>query len=103
MEKKKLLILGSDYGTLDTVHEAHKMGLHVIVTDTMATSPARVAADETWNISTTDIDALAAPAISISITDVNYASYWDFHTIAQMTRHGKPHATRRFSSHYAMR
>jgi biotin carboxylase len=74
MEKKKLLILGSDYGTLDTVHEAHKMGLHVIVTDTMATSPARVAADETWNISTTDIDALAERCRKEGIAGVVYGA-----------------------------
>ncbi len=73
-EKKKLLILGSDYGTLDTVKEAHKMGLYVIVTDTMETSPAREAADETWNISTTDIDLLADRCKKDGIAGVVYGA-----------------------------
>lgn len=58
MNKRKLLILGSDYGTVDMIHEAHKMGLYVIVSDTMSTSPSKELADEAWMISTTDIDAL---------------------------------------------
>ncbi|MBO6253869.1 MAG: ATP-grasp domain-containing protein, partial [Bacteroidaceae bacterium] len=58
MEKKKLLILGSDVGTIDVVNEAHNMGIYVIVSDLMETSPTREAADETWNISTIDIDTL---------------------------------------------
>ena len=56
--KKKLLLLGSDYGTIDIVHEAHKMGLYVIVTDLMKTSPTKQAADESWLISTTEIEIL---------------------------------------------
>ena len=56
--KKKLLILGSDYGTIDIVHEAHRMGLYVIVTDLMETSPTKQAADESWLISTTEIEIL---------------------------------------------
>lgn len=56
--KKKLLILGSDYGTIDIVREAHKMGLYVIVADLMKTSPTKEAADEAWLISTTDTDLL---------------------------------------------
>lgn len=55
---KKLLILGSDYGTIDIVREAHKMGLYVIVADLMKTSPTKEAADEAWLISTTDTDLL---------------------------------------------
>lgn len=72
--KRKLLILGSDYGTLDTVKEAHTMGLHVIVSDTMTDSPTRRAADETWNISTTDIDALADKCIKEGIDAVAYGA-----------------------------
>ncbi len=56
---KKLLVLGSDYGTIDIVNEAHKMGIYVIVTDLMQTSPTKEAADEAWMISTTEIDLLA--------------------------------------------
>ena len=55
---KKLLILGSDYGALDIAEKASEMGVYVVVSDLMETSPAREAADETWNISTTDTEAL---------------------------------------------
>ena len=43
---KKLLILGSDFGTISVVREAHKMGLYVIVADLMETSPTKEEADE---------------------------------------------------------
>lgn len=55
---KKILVLGSDYGTLDLVREAHRMGLYVIVADLMATSPTKEEADEKWLVSTTDIGVL---------------------------------------------
>ena len=55
---KKLLILGSYYGTIYIVRGAHEMGLYVIVADLMATSPTKDAADEAWLISTTDTDLL---------------------------------------------
>ena len=58
MGSEKLLILGSDYGTIDIVKEAKRMGLYVIVSDLMTTSPTKEAADEAWLISTTDIDLL---------------------------------------------
>lgn len=55
---KKLLILGSDFGTISVVREAHKMGLYVIAADLMETSPTKEAADESWLVSTTDTDLL---------------------------------------------
>lgn len=54
----KLLILGSDYGTVDIVQEAHRMGAYVIVADYYETTPAKDLADECWNVSTTDIEKL---------------------------------------------
>lgn len=74
MEKKKLLILGSDFGTLDMVKEAHKMGLYVVVSDTMETSPTKEEADEAWYISTTDIDALEAKCRQEGISAVAYGA-----------------------------
>lgn len=56
--KKKVLLLGSDFGSYDVVIEAHKMGLYVIATDLMDWSPTKAEADEAWMISTTDIDVL---------------------------------------------
>ena len=55
---KKLLILGSDFGTISVVREAHKMGLYVIVADLMETSPTKELADEAWLLSSTDTDTL---------------------------------------------
>lgn len=55
---KKLLILGSDFSTVHLVEEAKKLGVYVIVTDLMETSPTKEIADESWNISTTDIEGL---------------------------------------------
>lgn len=55
---KKLLILGSDYNTINIVKKAHERGLYVIVTDLMASSPTKDMANEAWHISTTDIDIL---------------------------------------------
>lgn len=55
---EKLLVLGSDYGTLDLVREGHRMGLYVIAADLMETSPTKLEADEAWLLSTTDIDTL---------------------------------------------
>ncbi len=74
IDDKKLLILGSDYGTLDTVIEAHRMGLYVIVTDTMSTSPTKEAADETWNISTIDTDALVEKCVTTGVAGVTYGA-----------------------------
>lgn len=54
----KLLIIGSDYGVIDIIKEAHKMGAYVIVADYYETTPAKKLADESWTVSTTDIDKL---------------------------------------------
>lgn len=56
--RKALLVLGSDYGTIDLVREAHRMGMYVIVADLMESSPTKQEADEAWLISTTDFDVL---------------------------------------------
>lgn len=58
MEQKKLLVLGSDNGTLDLAREALAMGLYVIVADNMKTSPTKEIANERWLVSTTDLDEL---------------------------------------------
>ncbi len=68
--QKKLLILGSDYGTIDIVREAHKMGLYVIVADLMETSPTKEAADEAWLVSTTDTNLLEEKCKSNGVNGV---------------------------------
>lgn len=74
MEKRKLLILGSDFGTLDMVKEAHRMGLYVIVSDTMESSPTKEEADEMWFVSTTDIDLLEKKCREENVTAVAYGA-----------------------------
>lgn len=57
----KLLILGATYHEIDIVERAHNKGIYVIVTDNnldWSKSPAKYVADEAWNISWSDIDAL---------------------------------------------
>lgn len=58
MMQKKLLVLGSDNGTLDLAKEGKRMGLYVIVADNQETSPTKEVADEKWLVSTTDLDEL---------------------------------------------
>ncbi len=68
--KTKVLVLGSDYGTLDMVREAQKQGLYVIATDLMETSPTKETADEMWQISTTDLDTLEAKCRELNIKGI---------------------------------
>lgn len=74
MSKRKILILGSDYGTLDLVKEAHKMGLYVVVSDTMETSPTKREADEAWLISTTELDILEKKCREEGISAITFGA-----------------------------
>lgn len=70
----KILVLGSDYGTIQVVKEAHKMGLYVIVTDTMTNSPTKEEADEAWMVSTTDLDVLETKCRDNNINAVMFGA-----------------------------
>lgn len=61
LEGKKLLVLGGSATSRDIVKMAHSMGAYVIVTDWYDThrSPAKLIADEAWDISITDYDLLS--------------------------------------------
>ena len=74
MNKKKLLILGSDYGTIEVVKEAHKMDLYVITSDLMKTSPTKEISDESWFISTTDIDLLEEKCKQNGVSAIMYGA-----------------------------
>ncbi len=59
--KNKLLILGATAGETTLVKRAQELGLYVVVTDNhtdYSFSPAKLVADEVWNISWSDIDTL---------------------------------------------
>lgn len=71
---EKLLILGSDFGTISVVKEAHVAGMYVIVADTMETSPSKEEADEAWLISTTDIDVLEAKCREVGVTAIMFGA-----------------------------
>ena len=60
LEGKKLLVLSGSAMSCDIVNMAHSMGAFVIVTDWYDThrSPAKLIADEAWDISTEDYDVL---------------------------------------------
>lgn len=55
---KKLLVLGGTSASLDIVKLAKGMGIYTIVTDNKASGVAKEIADESLQISTTDLDAL---------------------------------------------
>lgn len=72
--QEKILILGSDFGTISVVKEAHKAGLYVIVADLMETSPSKEEADESWLISTTDIDLLETKCKENGVTALMFGA-----------------------------
>lgn len=55
---KKLLILGDSYGALEIAKTAKKLGLYVIATDYTDSNRVKKIADESWKISTGDVDTL---------------------------------------------
>ncbi len=61
--EKKILILGATASEIDLARRAQELGYYVIVTDNhddWTLAPAKYVADEAWNISWSDIDALKA-------------------------------------------
>lgn len=62
LEGKRLLILSGSATSMDIVKAAQALGVYTIVTDYYDTSrsPAKLIADEYWNVSTTDYDKLCA-------------------------------------------
>lgn len=57
---KRLLILGGTSASLDLVRNAREMGVYTIVTDDQPTGVAKAIADETAQVSTTDMEGLVA-------------------------------------------
>lgn len=60
LKGKKLLILAGDVNLVTLVERAKELGVYTIVTDYYDTvkSPAKLVADEYWNISWADVDTL---------------------------------------------
>jgi biotin carboxylase len=72
-EGKKFLLLGTNAATCDMVNYARSQGAHVIVTDNLLPqkSAAKQIADETWMVSTADVDTLEQLAIKNQITGIS--------------------------------
>lgn len=78
--KKIILILGGDYLEIEIVKRAKALGYYTIVTDNhddWALSPAKQIADEAWNISWADIDALEKECRSTGVNGV-FAGFSEF-------------------------
>lgn len=70
---KKLLILGATYHEIDIIKCAQVKGIYTIVTDNnldWSKSPAKYIADEAWNISWSDIDALVKKSKEANVNGV---------------------------------
>lgn len=69
---KKLLILGNNSHVDELINNAKNRGVYTIVTDNLPTdkSPVKNIADEAWNISVTDLDALESAAKECGINGV---------------------------------
>lgn len=77
---KKLLILGATPGEVSLVKRAQELGAYVIAADyntDYSLSPAKLAADEAWDISWSDIDALEAKCREAHVDGVT-AGYSEF-------------------------
>ncbi|MBS7210344.1 MAG: GNAT family N-acetyltransferase [Lachnospiraceae bacterium] len=80
LQDKKLLILGATVGEISLVRRAQMYGIYVIVTDNhtdYTLAPAKNVADEAWNISWSDIDALEKMCCENGIDGV-LAGYSEF-------------------------
>ena len=70
---KKLLVLSSYYTEVEAVKRAKALGYYTIVTDNHTDpyqTPAKFVADEAWNVSWTDIDALEAKCREVGVCGV---------------------------------
>lgn len=82
LKGKRLLILGATRNECQIVDAAHEMGVYVISTDNHEDwddAPAKKIADEAWDISWADIEALKAKALERKVDGV-IAGYSEFRT-----------------------
>lgn len=56
--KKKVLMLGGAYAQIPVIEEAKRQGLHVVTCDYLPENPGHRLADEYYNVSTTDVNAV---------------------------------------------
>ncbi len=75
MKKKKVMLLGGNYYQMTATKAAKRLGCHVISVDYLPDNPAHKYADEYYNVSTIDKDAVLKLAQELEIDGiVSYAS-----------------------------
>lgn len=73
--KKKIMMLGGNYFQMTATKAAKELGCHVISVDYLPSNPAHKYADEYYNVSTTDMQAVLEVAEKLRIDGiVSYAS-----------------------------
>lgn len=75
MKKKKVMLLGGNYYQMTATRAAKRLGYHVISVDYLPDNPAHQFADEYYNVSTLDKEAILKLAKELKIDGiVSYAS-----------------------------
>lgn len=75
MKKKKVMLLGGNYYQMTATKAAKRLGYHVISVDYLPDNPAHQFADEYYNVSTLDKEAILKLAKELKIDGiVSYAS-----------------------------
>lgn len=67
---KKLLLLGGARPQIPLINTAHKMGYYVITCDYLPDNPGHKLADESYNVSTTDLDGVLNLARNLKIDGI---------------------------------
>lgn len=84
LKGKKLLVIGSDSGDVNIVDAARSMGVYTVAADGItdrSRAPAKVAADEAWDIDYSDTDAVAKRCREAGIDGV-FAGYSEYRVLA---------------------
>ena len=77
---KRILFLGAHVFTIHLIEQARKMGVYTIATDNVKNAPAKAVADEAYDVSTLDVDALIELAKKCRVDGV-YAGYTDINLV----------------------
>ncbi|WP_342304738.1 hypothetical protein [Methanolobus sp. ZRKC5] len=76
LKGKKLLLMGGVRDSINVIKRAQELGVYVIVTDYLIDSPAKKIADESYLVSTTDVDAVVDLANELKVDGV-FTAYLD--------------------------
>lgn len=77
---KKILLLGGHALMIHLIQKAHELGMYTIVTDYILDAPAKKYADESYDISTLDVDALVQLAKDRQVDGV-FTGYVDVNLV----------------------